>query len=312
MNLLPTIEPPKKRTLYFIGVSTSQSSIMKVFPLWAQAWELDAEIKGIDIALNAAPEVYYSVVKQLKEYPLAMGALVTSHKLDVFKSANELFAEFDEYALLCNEVSCISKKNNSLIGHAKDPITSGLALDNFMPAKHWQNSKGELLIFGAGGAASAIALYHLQQIHQPKKVTIVDINPERLKHIKMLVESIKTSTNCDFLLHEKATENDAILATLPPESLIINATGMGKDLPGSPITDNAQFPEKSYVWEINYRGSLDFLHQVNRQANAKEIVVEDGWVYFLHGWTQVMSEVFAKPLSKDLFDELDKIAKSFR
>ena len=41
-------EPAKRPTMYFVGVTTGQSSIMKVFPVWAKALGLDAEIKGID------------------------------------------------------------------------------------------------------------------------------------------------------------------------------------------------------------------------------------------------------------------------
>jgi shikimate 5-dehydrogenase len=56
---------------------------------------------------------------------------------------------------------------------------------------------------------------------------------------------------------------------------------MGKDLPGSPITDSAVFPQDARVWEINYRGELNFLRQARRQARTRSLVVEDGWICFL-------------------------------
>ena len=41
--------PATQPTIYFIGVTTGSSSIMKVFPKWAKALGLnDAVIKGID------------------------------------------------------------------------------------------------------------------------------------------------------------------------------------------------------------------------------------------------------------------------
>ena len=46
-------EPAKTPTFYFIGVTTSQSSIMKVFPKWANALKLDACIKGFDFVPHA-------------------------------------------------------------------------------------------------------------------------------------------------------------------------------------------------------------------------------------------------------------------
>ena len=46
----------RRPTFYFIGVTTGQSSIMKVFPKWASIMGLDAEIKGIDFAPHSSPE----------------------------------------------------------------------------------------------------------------------------------------------------------------------------------------------------------------------------------------------------------------
>lgn len=57
------------------------------------------------------------------------------------------------------------------------------------------------------------------------------------------------------------TGNDALVSSLPPYSLVVNATGLGKDAPGSPITDRAISPKDSLVWEINYRGNLLFREQ---------------------------------------------------
>jgi len=38
--------PATERTIYFIGTTTGQSSIMKVFPRWAEALKLNAVIKA--------------------------------------------------------------------------------------------------------------------------------------------------------------------------------------------------------------------------------------------------------------------------
>ena len=34
-------EPAKRPTMYFVGVTTGQSSIMKMFPIWAKELGLD-------------------------------------------------------------------------------------------------------------------------------------------------------------------------------------------------------------------------------------------------------------------------------
>jgi shikimate dehydrogenase len=94
-------------------------------------------------------------------------------------------------------------------------------------------------------------------------------------------------------------DHDALLAQLPPRSLVINATGMGKDIPGSPIGDGAWFPERAIAWELNYRGDLRFLRQARAQESERELLVADGWRYFIYGWTSVIEEVFERPISAD-------------
>ena len=92
MNLIPAIQP----TMYFIGVTTGSSSIMRVFPEWAAALGLkDTVIQGIDIAIHEKPEVYRNVVRFIKEDPLSVGALVTTHKIDCFRATRDLFDEID-------------------------------------------------------------------------------------------------------------------------------------------------------------------------------------------------------------------------
>ena len=63
---------------------------------------------------------------------------------------------------------------------------------------------------------------------------------------------------------------EAIMAKLPSQSLIVNATGMGKDLPGSPIPDSSNFPDHAIVWELNYRGSLEFYRHAQDQQKRRK------------------------------------------
>ena len=95
-------------------------------------------------------------------------------------------------------------------------------------------------------------------------------------------------------------------------ALVVNGTGMGKDSPGSPISDGGVFPERALVWELNYRGELDFLHQAERQQRERNLVIEDGWRYFIHGWTCVIEEVFDVEMTPQVVDALSDIALSLR
>ena len=117
---------------------------------------------------------------------------------------------------------------------------------------------------------------------------------------------------CATTSHPVPLDTDALLTSLPAHSLVVNATGMGKDRPGSPISADAQFPRNGIVWEFNYRGPLDFLQQARQQQSERQLHVEDGWRYFIHGWTQVIAEVFDIDMPRRTVDELGHVAASLR
>jgi shikimate 5-dehydrogenase len=105
---------------------------------------------------------------------------------------------------------------------------------------------------------------------------------------------------------------DELLLTLPSASLVVNATGMGKDIPGSPVTDAGRFPERGVVWDFNYRGTLEFLHQGRAQRDSRSLVIDDGWRYFIHGWTQVIADVFDIDMPHETVIRLSRIAAGVR
>lgn len=310
MNLSPATKP----TLYFIGVTTKSSSIMKVFPLWAKLLNIEyAQIIGIDLEIHADPKIYRDVVSFIKHDKNSLGALVTTHKLDLFSAAKDLFDYIDPHAELMSEVSCISKRGNTLNCHAKDPISSGLAIDAFLPSEHFSVSPKDLFSMGAGGSTIAITWHLLQKSrgeNRPKRIFISNRTPERLEHIRKVHKILNVDIPIEYILAEKSQDNDVILSQLKSGSLVINATGLGKDAPGSPLSDKAVFPTGGIAWDLNYRGELIFLEQANRQKQSQNLQIENGWTYFIHGWTQVISEVFDVeiPLNSQVFESIEKIA----
>jgi len=305
--------PATQPTIYFIGVTTGASSIMKVFPKWAEALGLkDAVIKGIDLPLHAPAEDYRKVVNFIKNDPLSMGALVTTHKIDLFVACKDMFDYIDLYAEELSEVSCLSKRDGKFRAHAKDPISSGLSLERFVPENFWRNHGGQAVLLGAGGSSLAMSLYFGQEKfgdNVPKKVILCNRSVPRLESAKEHLKRVADRINLQCIHNPTPADNDATIAALPPYSLIVNATGLGKDAPGSPTTDNINYPPNCLVWEINYRGDLIFMRQAKDQAEAKNLHVEDGWDYFVYGWTQVISEVFNVPIEGETLDKLSEIAK---
>jgi shikimate 5-dehydrogenase len=307
--------PRQQRTMYFIGMTTAQSSIMHIFPRWVALWDLDARLEGYDAPLHASAETYRAIVNHIKHDPLSVGALVTTHKIDLLTAAGDLFDYLDPNAMLCGEVSAIFKRDGKLYGYALDPISAGLAWQAFIPSDYFGATGAEVLCLGAGGAAIALTVY-LSTCHdlsdRPSRCIIIDINPHRLENLRQINTKVTSDIQFEYILSETPPENDALLAMLTPRSVVVNATGLGKDRPGSPISDAGVFPAHGIAWEMNYRGQLDFLQQANRQCEQRGLNIVDGWEYFLHGWTLTISTVFNVPLTPTLFVELDQAAATFR
>ena len=96
----------------------------------------------------------------------------------------------------------------------------------------------------------------------------------------------------------------ALLLMLPPALLLFTLFVI------LPLTDAARFPDRAIAWDLNYRGDLVFLDQARAQAEGQGLQIEDGWTYFIHGWTQVIAEVFdiEIPVRGPAFDTIAAIA----
>ena len=227
-------EPAKRPTMYFVGVTTGQSSIMKMFPIWAKELGLDAEIKGIDLPIHAPAEDYRAVVQFFRDDPLSLGALVTTHKIDMYNAAKDMFDYLDPYAQRFGELSSISK------------------LDGQLPA------------------LSISAYLGNEERHGkdlPSRIHLNNRSAPRLAEGVRILEYLNVPMS--YHLCKTPELNDRIVEAPPAGSLVINATGLGKDRPGSPLTDHCKFPENGLVWELNYRGTLEFMHQAEAQRERR-------------------------------------------
>jgi shikimate 5-dehydrogenase len=245
-----------------------------------------------------------------------MGALVTTHKIDLYNAAKDLFDCFDPLAERFGELSSISKRGGKLWGHAKDPITAGLSMTEFIPKGYFAKTHADVLIMGAGGSAISMG-YHLMlekfKGDYPRRIVVANRSLPRLTEIENIFKTLDPGgIKFEYYLTPEPGQNDEVLAKMAEGSVIINATGLGKDRPGSPLTDDAVFPKASLVWEINYRGDLRFMHQALEQKEARELKVIDGWKYFIYGWTSVISEVFHIPIEGETLEKCNEIAIQFR
>jgi shikimate dehydrogenase len=305
-------------TMYFFGVTTGQSFSRRVFPAWAKILgQPEAELVGVDLPINGPVEGYRRAVAQIKHDPLSLGGLVTTHKINTLRAARDLFDELTPDAEMTGEISSIYKRKGRLFGHAADPVNAGISMQHFISEGYWRDNRAHILCLGAGGSAVAIAVHlsrALSPEDRPARVVFVNRSRPRLDDLAGLVRKKLPPSGIDYAFVENSDPavNDRLMADLPPGSLVINATGMGKDTPGSPITDRGQFPPNGIAWELNYRGALDFLHQAEAQAAARGLTVEDGWYYFLVGWGLIMGQVLDVEITPPIFARLAEAAEALR
>lgn len=292
--------------LGFVGVSTAGSSIMNVFPRWADLLGLDTRrIVGYDLPVDASASQYRELVLRLYEDEDCVGALVTTHKVGVFEAAHDLFDDLDPLARRFREISCISRRNGRLEGAAKDPVTARLALDDFLAAEYFDGSQAAAFCLGAGGAGSAITYCLASREHRPCGITCTDIDDARLHELRRLHRASGFDPELfDYVRVESDDDVARLVAGAGEGSLIVNATGMGKDRPGSPLPAATVFPPRGVIWDLNYRGTLEFLAHAREQASERKLTIVDGWRYFIHGWTQVIATVFELELSNDQVERL--------
>jgi shikimate dehydrogenase len=301
---------------YVIGINSSKSAIMNVFPLWMKVLEKpEVIIESIDLVNNDTPEYYKFVIDQIKKDPLSLGAMVTTNKINLYNATRDMFDYLDPDTLSRGEVSSITKIEGKLVGHDIDAISAGLSLEEIIEPGYFERTSGEVLCFGAGGVGMAIALHLINKNNKadrPRRYIFSNRSQWRLNQAKEMVNKENTDILFEYICNNDLQINDQLMETMPSYSIVVNATGMGKDIPGSPIRWSSRFPQNGIAWEVNYRGSLDFLHQAEAQIRSRKLKVEDGWQYFLHGWTQVIAKALNVTITPALFRELAIVAVKVR
>jgi shikimate 5-dehydrogenase len=262
----------------FVGVTTGASLIHKAMPLWQSLLGVPCTVRGVDIGLDADDDAYIRFLERLRNDIKATGAVVTGHKVKMFRAGRSYFRMLDPLALECGEVNAIRRTDEGLFGWARDPVSVGRVADRI-----WPRTVGDVVCLGAGGTALALA-HHLMTTRE--HVHFVCADPDR-----DAVARLAALTGQELFGHVGKGPWDDLVASARPGSLIVNATGMGKDRPGSPISDKTRFPPESVVWELNYRGDLPFLEHARHEALRYPLAVHDGWHLFCHGWAAALTAV---------------------
>jgi shikimate dehydrogenase len=320
--LSPVAEPPPAgaRIVAFLGVTTRASSITRIFPAWARACALDLELRRIDLPLGSPAGSYRALADEMLEDRSVLGMVITSHKRAMYEAVADLLVASDPYARAGREVSPLLATGRGLVADACDPRAVRVVLGELLGPGPWKDTASDALVLGSGGAGIAIALTLLTRRmgqalagaeEQPRRLVVTDIVARRADAARELLQPFAGTSELEVRTagREQATR---LLETLPPGSLVVNATGMGKDTPGSPIAPGAVFPVGARVLDANYRGDRPFLRQAHAQAAPRRLVVHDGWRYFVHGWTQALAPMVPGGVSRERGTLFETIANTDR
>ncbi|MFI5893584.1 shikimate dehydrogenase family protein [Actinoplanes sp. NPDC051513] len=264
-----------------MGVSTGRSVVNAAFPLWMAGLGRDIRLAGRDLPVGAPAANYRALIAELRT-GAAQGAVITSHKVAVRRSAGDLIDWLDPMATECGEVNALRWQDGRLLGFARDPLSIGRVVDEIWP-------RGEQVIcLGAGGSAIALGRHLLSRPGPPGQITFTDRSTVAAEHLRTVLAPWADR----FTVRVGEGPWDALVTGGLPGSLVVNATGLGKDLPGSPLSATVRFPEAAVVWDLNYRGDLALLRQARQRG---DLVAHDGWQLFCHGWAAALGPILDLP-----------------
>lgn len=294
----------------FIGVTTTQSIINKIFPSWMKILNSDMTLECVDVPMNADASIYREQVNRIKKSDSTLGALVTTHKIPLHVYTSDLFDELDDSAQKFKEIGCIYKRQNKLIGEATDILTVKKAFKNIWTKEKYNDiSYVHACILGCGGAGVALAYELLSSEYDNiNQIIMVDVLKERINNAKKILSPFDKKLKMQFYLSDGMQSNDEIISSLPEKAFVVNATGVGKDIIGSPVSCGVKFPKSGCLWEYNYRGynggELEILKIAQQQSTNQNLSIYDGFNYFLYGWTTVISRILNIDIDNHLFDIL--------
>ncbi len=293
------MDQPNSVGLAFLGVTTDQSSVHKVFARWSECLERPLALEGHNLAVGASPDAYRRFVTYLREeHPRIGGSLITAHKAAVFDAASDLFDEITPVARKLGEVGMVYWRNGRLVGDANDAVSTTHILPRLLGTEQWLSGTRLALILGGGGAGVAVANTLSSIIELGcAGVVIAESDANRCNDLRARVGA--WNTDVPISIRHVTSPSDQLVTEVGVGGLVANATGLGKDRAGSPVTPTCEFPANGTVWEFNYRflpqDQPTFWQTARRQAESKGLILEDGWDYFIWGWLVVMSNILALP-----------------
>jgi shikimate 5-dehydrogenase len=283
----------------FVGVDTGGSRIHREFPAWAaRLGRPEWTLRGVDLPPTAPASDYRDLVDAVAANPHVAGAVVTSHKLRLYRAAADRLRRTDTLVDRTLEINALARTTDGGVdGFARDPLALAAVLPRFDVAGR------DVVVYGAGGAGTALLLALTLDVGAgwapgPRSITVVDTDDGALAALRATADRCGLAGRVD--LRSPATAP----ARVPDGALVVNATGLGKDRPGSPLPPGTVLPPTATAWDFNYRGDLTFL----ADARAQGATAVDGWDYFVAGWGAALTAIAGVPFTDDLVADLTRLS----
>ena len=262
----------------------------------------------MDLEPGAPAAAYRRTVAWIRDDPDVLGALVTTHKLDLLRAARDPFDELDPLADLLAGVSCVAVRDGRLHGWAAPRTRSSGGGARRLPARRRRRRVNDVLCMGSRrggrrvrswGCSRAGARPHSDPHRHARRAARARARAARPR-------SPHPATEVEYVLvDDGGTAPTGLLAGAAARARSSSTRrGLGKDRPGTPLERRRDTGRKDAVaWEQNYRGELDFLAQARAAGRARR-----GRRYFIFGWTAVMELVFQRPIGAGDIERLAEAA----
>jgi shikimate dehydrogenase len=139
----------------FVGIDTAGSSVHRAFGSWAPHFGLEAQLRGVDLPESTDRPTWRRLVTALRDNPAVHGAVVTSHKLRLYRACSDLFDTAEPLVDLTHEVSALDTRDG-VHAYARDVQSLDLTLRGASAAS--VAAGRPLVCLGTGGAATALLL----------------------------------------------------------------------------------------------------------------------------------------------------------
>jgi shikimate dehydrogenase len=298
----------------FLGISTGGSVARRAFEGWMRLLGADFALERVDLPAGAPAQSYRQLMDRIRSEAFA-GLTVTAHKTALFEHAGDLLDGVDEPARIASEISVIYSNAHEFRGTIIEPKSIAATLTELGGDSAMTLDTADVVVLGAGGTAVSLVMCLTEQAWpasaRPRRIHFVDTSPQRLAHVAALSNAWPPSLETRTILSEGEVSL-ADLGPLPAKSLIVNATGLGKDRPGSPISLPTSWPLGAKVWDLNYRGDL-LMPQAARDAEASSAVhAYDGWNLFINGWAEGLSKIMGRSIDQTERAAMNEHARTLR